>query len=288
VKIYQDNVAYPTRVHAFVSFMASQKESLSKKDINEKLCPAFMGNNGGLVNSLVNATVESGILQEEHGLFSLVDQTPSGVKIDKKSVKTNFPKLFAEFALQANLPNGEENSFAKLAAWFLKQDPLSLPPNTQGGKEQMRDQMELAKFATKSLRLDDGSIRDNLIKWCNYLGLCTFLHERMIPDPTTFLRWQWKEFKDLAKNNKIKVIDFHSKVGQLCPVLDSGAVCEKIKDKKPAYPEGYFSKSLSLAMIRLEAEGFFEIQYGAETRDGMNIYLNSDTTKSATELRKLA
>ena len=263
MKIYQDNVAYPTRVHAFVSFMASQKESLSKKDINEKLCPAFMGNNGGLVNSLVNATVESGILQEEHDLFSLVDQTPSGVKIDKKSVKTNFPKLFAEFALQANLPNGEENSFAKLAAWFLKQDPLSLPPNTQGGKEQMRDQMELAKFATKSLRLDDGSIRDNLIKWCNYLGLCTFLHERMIPDPTTFLRWQWKE-------------------------LDSGAVCEKIKDKKPAYPEGYFSKSLSLAMIRLEAEGFFEIQYGAETRDGMNIYLNSDTTKSATELRKLA
>ena len=71
----------------------------------------------------------------------------------------------------------------------------------------------------------------------------------------------------------------------MCPVLDSGAVCKNIKDKEPTYPDGDFSKSLSLAIIRLEAEGFLKIHYEAETRDGMNIYQNSETKKSVTELR---
>lgn len=258
---------------------------MSSKEIKEILSPSFMGNDD-LFNDLLNATIESGILVHEHDLFSLADQTPSGMKVDKKSVKANFPMLFADFVLQANLPNGDENSFALLAAWFLKQDPLTLPLSSK--KDRLVAKMLDAGFDVQTLRLNNNAQQDNFIAWCNYLGLCTLLHERMIPDPTTFLRRHWKEFKDLAKSKKIRVIDFYNKVGQLCPVLDSGAVCEKIKDKVPTYPEDYFSKSLSLAMIRLEAEGFFKIQYEAETHEGMNIYQNSEIVKPATELIKVA
>lgn len=282
MKIYQSNAPFPTRVHALVSLIATKKESMSPKEIKEILSPSFMGNDD-LFNDLLNATIESGILVHEHDLFSLADQTPSGMKVDKKSVKANFPMLFADFVLQANLPNGDENSFALLAAWFLKQDPLTLPLSSK--KDRLVAKMLDAGFDVQTLRLNNNAQQDNFIAWCNYLGLCTLLHERMIPDPTTFLRWHWKEFKDLAKSKKIRVIDFYNKVGQLCPVLDSGAVCKNIKDKEPTYPDGYFSKTLSLAMIRLEVEGFFKIHYEAETRDGMNIYQNSDTTKSATVLR---
>ena len=241
-----------------------------------------MGNDD-LFNDLLNATIESGILVHEHDLFSLADKTPSGMKVDKKSVKANFPMLFADFVLQANLPNGDENSFALLAAWFLKQDPLTLPPSNK--KDRLVAKMLDAGFDVQSLRLNNNAQQDNFIAWCNYLGLCTLLHERMIPDPTTYLRWHWKELKDFAKSKKIRVYDFYNKVGQLCPVLDSGAVCKNIKDKEPTYPDGDFSKSLSLAIIRLEAEGFLKIHYEAETRDGMNIYQNSETKKSVTELR---
>lgn len=285
MKIYQDNAPHPSRVHALVSWMVGQKKSQSQKDIKEKLCPAFMGNDD-LFNDLLKATVESGILKEEHGLVSLVDQTPSGVKIDKKSVKANFPMLFAEFALQPNLPNGEENSFAQLAAWFLKQDPLAVPPSTQ--KERLIEQMSDAGFEVSGLRLHNNAQQDNFINWCNYLGLCTFLHDRMIPDSTVFLRWHWKKFKDLAKNKKLRITDFYSKVGELCPVLDGGSVWRMIKDKEPDYPEGYLSKSLSLALVRLETEGFFKIHYEGETREGMNIYSNRDTFNSVTELRKVS
>jgi hypothetical protein len=285
VKIYQSNAPFPTRVHAIVSLIATKKESMSSKEIKEILSPSFMGNDD-LFNDLLNSVFESGILLQEHGLISLVDQTPSGMKIDKKSVKANFPMLFADFVLQANLPNGDENSFALLAAWFLKQDPLTLPPSSR--KDLLVSKMEDAGFDVQSLRLNNNAQQDNFIAWCNYLGLCTLLHERMIPDPTTFLRWHWKELKDLAKNKKVKIIDFYNKVGQLCPVLDSGAVCKSIKDKEPTYPDGYFSKSLSLAMIRLEKEGFFKIHYEGETRDGMNIYQNSNTKSSVTELRRVS
>ena len=287
MKIYQSNAPFPTRVDALVSLIASKKESMSSKEIKEILSPSFMGNDD-LFNDLLNSVVESGILLQEHGLISLVDQTPSGMKIDKKSVKANFPMLFADFVLQANLPNGDENSFALLAAWFLKQDPLTLPPSSR--KDLLVAKMEDAGFDVQSLRLNNNAQQDNFIAWCNYLGLCTLLHERMIPDPTTFLRWHWNEFKDLAESKTLEITEFYSKVGQLCPVLDSGAVWEKIKVKEPAYPEGYFSKSLSLAMIRLEAEGCFKINYEAETREGraINVYQNSETTKSATKLIKVA
>ncbi|MBT6957266.1 MAG: hypothetical protein HN996_02485 [Opitutae bacterium] len=286
MKIYQQNAAYPSRVKALVAFLLQEKLQ-SKQDIKHKLCPDFMGNVPDLWPHLLNALTESGMATEEDALVSLEKKTPSGYPINKKTVAENFPRLFADFALQPNLPNGDENSFATLCAWLLKQDPLSLPSMTPVGKESLIREMETSGVEVASLKLNDASIRDNLFTWCNYLGLSSNLYERTIPDPTTFLRWHWESFQKLAKHGEIGIKDFCSKVAEICPVLDGGTVWEKVREYEPKYSDSEISKSLSLSFVRLESEGYIKCGYLDDAASPSRRYLDHETQIPITSLKFL-
>jgi hypothetical protein len=184
-----------------------------------------------------------------------------------------------ELARKANQPN-----MPMALSWLLLMNPSSPLKMGENYVERIKRDFPESKNAfdvTLSARFS------NLFYWARYLGLCNFIGldqmKFVIPDPTaTILRLLPKIFE---KEEEMTATKFIQKIGQICPVLDTGVARLKIEalasNSVDITSENELSRSMSLALQRIEAKGLITLE---EISDAPNVVMMGYSNKRFTHV----
>jgi len=181
------------------------------------------------------------------------------------------PVVLDQLLLQPEV-GGKENRFATLCAWLLAQ-PASWMPQGHGDLQSrlVEQGMDVAYYGVAN-----SSCLDNVLYWAKYLGLIWQAKDEggkaIVPDPTTYLR---RHIGDLLPQGELMdAHEFRRCVGQLCPVLDGGAVRTRVLEKlqqrgATPWPSDQLSDALSLAIRGLSEVRLLRYGY----RDDVRVFL---------------
>ena len=206
----------------------------------------------GMATNTLNAAVECGLVLREkkqcrlaEGLF---DHEPKPTELDEI-----LPLVLARLLLAQKI-DGDSNNFATLCAWLLHQPVLTMPTDRGGLKSAIQEQ----GLSLNDLQVQSDARWDNVIYWARYLGLVRQMRDEpcagLVPDPTLFLRRHLSKL--LPAGDEVDASTFRHRVGELCPVLDGGAVRDALLARiAPDWPEQQLSDSLAFAIARLEYSG---------------------------------
>jgi len=216
------------------------------------------------------------------GLFSTTDDgklqlSPSlpAAARDPSTAESLLPGTVADLALR---PEGDE-AFGLALAWLLSLDPLSAPGSwDELAKAETRPEdspeRRLSDMA-KSVGIQNDTRFGQLRHWSCYLGFA-WTHAlqgsvRIVPDPTLHLRWRLRQIFGVSTRLTMPV--FADRLGRACQVLEGGEMREAAPKLQPDRA-GVFSKSTSLALLRLDDERVIELE--ARQADSDRVLLDVD------------
>jgi len=157
-----------------------------------------------------------------------------------------------------------ENLFAEICAWILNQSVMNCPQD-YGEWKTLLSQENSSLYDEAAVNSD--ATWDMIVYWLMYLGLTNKTDSKDIkgfyPDPTEFLKNHLNVL--FNENETLSVEDFISNLGELCPVLDGGAVFEKMNFSKR--PDNVISDSLSFAIERLKFSKHLDYHCPNDQRD---------------------
>jgi hypothetical protein len=179
------------------------------------------------------------------GLFS-EGMAPSGLD-------DALPVVLGRLLLRADV-GGEANGFAILCAWLLSQ-PIQGMPQDRGA---LKRAIEEQGLPLSELQIQNDARWDNVIYWARYLGLIRQMGDGacvgLLPDPSMFLRRHLAEL--VPSGADVPAAEFRVRLGQLCPVLDGGAVRDGLLQRcMPDWPASRISGALAFGIERLERTG---------------------------------
>jgi len=114
----------------------------------------------------------------------------------------------------------------------------------------------------------------NLAYWTRYLGFSNLIDtfkqndefkKHIIPDPTEAID---KHLSLIFSSKKLPIKEFHDLLGNILPVLEGGGVRDQLESNlrnEFKRKEGYFSKSTSLAIKRLEMRNKIKLEKVSDT-----------------------
>jgi hypothetical protein len=192
-----------------------------------------------------------------------------------------FPDLAESFS-QSDLPDA--------LAWLLSQDPFTTFPRS-GGVHAERVVKQLGGQDPLKAILSNDSRFHNLIYWARYFGFAEWVTlnsiNMVVPDPTSYLTKNLNQiFSSIG--DEIPISEFIGRLAEICPIFETGLARNALESRKSLefqLPEHHLSKSLSLALNRLDIRGLIELD---DPDDAEVWYLNlNDSMVSCSHIRYL-
>jgi hypothetical protein len=222
-------------------------------------------------------TIAQGVLDEmvRIGIIALDD---GKYVLASKDVPTDSGKLrswlHVRFTSRDEAKAAGQAEFPRALTWFLLQDPAHPIP---AGSADVADHPR-TKIA-RDFGPDVGSFElsidarvQNFAYWARYLGYAWFLEldnrRSYVPDPTMAMR---RAIEESRSEGRIGIRDFLAAIANRCPVIEGGAARLEVEsllpaDRRPVSDRDGLSRSTSLAIHSLEAEGLLELQHLADSR----------------------
>lgn len=193
--------------------------------------------------------------------------------IRRKASRSSFRRLMRQLVLMEGLNHGEWGSqegsrdLSLGLAWFLRQDIYS-PPGTWDKTPPLPSAQDeqLRQFGSVALIVND-TRWGSFSRWSTFLGFAVHHawddHSYLVPDPTEAVR----DLLDIVcegPRGDIALPSLVAKLGDLCPVLDTGAYRREIESHLVAgqfrqIAPGNLTPSLGHALRRLEAENLIRL-----------------------------
>jgi hypothetical protein len=276
MKIYEHWEAVPSRVYGLVDLlMSAGRSGMKESTVISLMQPRTLRSDdreSPIAPNTIDAAIEAGLVQcrpDPDGDGELLHITDMIYKLlHRQPLQEMLPVVVDQLLLQPEV-GGKENRFATLCAWLLAQ-PTSWTSQGQGDlQNRLTEQgMDLTYYG-----VTNSSCLDNVLYWAKYLGLIWQAKDEggkaIVPDPTTYLRRHIDIV--LPQAEVVDAHEFRRRVGQLCPVLDSGVIRTQVLEKlqlrgaKP-WPSDQLSDALSLAIRGLSEMKLLRYGYRNDAR----------------------
>jgi hypothetical protein len=258
----------PTRLLILVRLLAgTSSHSLDRSDILEALAPRSLRPGDPettTVDEIIGEAEKLGIIRLADGRCELLKEVPTR------------PSRFREW-LHRTLTDPKaahqhgQGEFGRALAWFLMQDPSEALPSRSVDTSDSPAARIGRDFgiqrAETPFELTNNARFQNFAYWARYLGYAWFLDVEArtlyVPDPTEAMKGELAKADDLLKR-QVGVREFAGRLGELCPVLETGEVRVEVEDllppdKRRSLERAGFSKSTSVALLNLEKTGFLSL-----------------------------
>lgn len=194
-----------------------------------------------MIKAVIRQCINMGLLIEED----------SSVKLNPEiNHKDSLPSIIGNLFLSSN--NSENHDFARVLAWYLAQDFYEAPGDWRETETQLRQQVGGGLLELNDTRY--GQFED----WSCYLGFCwrNSLSKKvvLVPDPTVYLRCNLKQLFNNQVGKQIPLADFVNRLGEYCPVFETGQFREEIEQQIELRELNHLSNVTSIALRRLEDE----------------------------------
>ncbi|MCY6493402.1 protein DpdG [Leptolyngbya sp. GGD] len=202
-----------------------------------------------MIKTVVRECINMGLLVEDG------EDVAINPILNLKSIK-QLPTVISNLYLSSE--NAENHDFAKVLAWYLAQDFYNAPGNWQSAEPLLRQQVGSDLLELNDIRY--GQFDD----WICYLGFgWQFALSKnssiTVPDPTTYLRENLKYVFAGKANEQISVADFIDRLGEYCPVFETGYFRDQIEQQIPR-DQNVLSTITSMALCRLVDEGVLKFE----------------------------
>jgi len=257
--------AQPNRVEMLIDFLKKDKKLYSKSDLEAMFSPK-----------------SSSVFREVYGVVESLGL----VEIEKDIVKLkieNPKQLTSQIIKKAIFENSfiKKDEFALAISWLLIQNTQSLDSLEWSGQVNNMVLKDLNEEFGE-LDLTNNSRWQHFGYWAIYLGFAIKISiagkDYLCPDPTEAIAYELKRvFKE---NKELRIRDFFEYLAEEIPVLEFGAVRNKIMDRAREglqLSDSFLSFSTSLALFRLEKRGLISLEHKS---DADSLSLQSETEKS--------
>jgi hypothetical protein len=208
------------------------------------------------VRKTVNECFRLRLLAQEGEDVGLHPELPKEAQ-DPGTGERLLPLTIAKLVL--NSGNEANHDLCAAIAWYLGQDAYA-PPGTWAEVERIL----LDTGMKESLKLSD--VRYHMLEdWLCYLGF-GWAHtpgdRRLVPDPTSHLRWRLPELFPGSDREPFPVV--MSRLATLCPVFEGGLFRTQLGGTT-GEPLQRLSTATALAWLRLRDEGAVELHHESDT-----------------------
>jgi hypothetical protein len=167
-----------------------------------------------------------------------------------------------------------QEEFPLLLCWLLMQDPYE-GLDWAEGPDTVKAVFGDAASTRETLR--NKSVFQQFLYWARYLGFVTWVKTnqgtRVVPLPTAALE-RVLDDPSLGPGYRGTADGFVRRVGELCPVLESGKVRERVESGSSfrSYDlTSAVSPSLGLALLTLEARGRIQLMLESDSRTTLSL-----------------
>ena len=270
----------PSRVRGLFSYLLTCTSAVNQSDLEKTLSPQVLGD--GLERSKKTIKEASDLeLIKIQGNQTIVLHT--GLTKDECDPKnpdlTNqlLPSIITRLAF-TNQDNNSNDDLGQAIAWVLTQSPIDKPIDwNKANKELLALDTDCQGHA---LGLNDVRF-GNLIHWITYLGFARKEHVgrdaiAIVPDPTIAVR---AALKTMLPDKSIKNLSaVMNGLAKILPVIDGGKSYLALLKTYPnlAPMPGHVSKALSMAFLRLNAEGVIKLSNLADGHEPKTLCVAGD------------
>lgn len=226
----------------------------------------------GMIKGTINECVKMELLNAiiTDGSESIIEINP--ILSEQMRSKTKGDQLLPQTlaSLMINRQNAANQNLALVISWYLTQDAYNAPGNWPRFEQALLEQIGADKLSMNDARYSQ------FADWICFLGFA-WRHnlkgqDLLTPDPTAYLRETVKSL--LAKDSQpISLGEFINKLGEYCPVFETGAFRDEIENKvKFRETSQHLSSTTSLALLRLDNEKSIKLS----TRSDAPVYTFPD------------
>jgi hypothetical protein len=265
MSLYKEGAySVPGRVIALCEFLLGCPQMRERRTVCESaLMPDGLvtaDDKRPMVRTVINESAKLGVIEKNDEDIQIAADAPRILRTPK-SDRRFWPIAFMDLFIQS-----EENHDMLLAlAWWLSLPVLSAPGDWTSIDMSPKWRQDASNLGPMN------DFRYTIFaSWAVYLGLAwrqAKQQERwLIPNPTQHvLNRLQSELGD--KPRDYEALDFVRKLADWCPILDGGTfrkavetkgLCESLEPKR-------LSSSLSLALLRLEEEGYLDLTHAADS-----------------------
>lgn len=249
--------AAPSRLLGLFRYVASR--SLTEEQAEEAVWPKGVRSSEGKFGPEVRREMlELGLVELREGNLLPHPQVPSS------AVKTSdhqVDEIALAIALLVMGSSERNHDLAAAIAWFLGLDPLS----ATGTKGSVLSQISEAGLKD-STRVTSDVTYGQFEDWCRFLGFSWKMpsigsasEERFIPDPTAFLR-RFLPALLPEVGVEVRLREFCENLASEAGVFEGGVHRKRVESAIGlSRPPNHLSRSTSLALERLSAEGVIEM-----------------------------
>ena len=254
--------ATPSRVRGVYRYLLHQGSSGEDKELLESiLSPASLIGDGNrdMIRGVINECLKMGLLTENGSRVAINKELPAAAR-DEATGDWLLPKTIAGLIFSRD--HQENRELARAITWYLMQNVYDAPGNWEEVGTALKEQVGGNKFdITNDIRY--GQFED----WIVYLGFA-WKHDRMIPDPTRYLRCQLPHIFGRA-GTRLLIGEVLERLAITAPVLEHGYLRRDVEasttiGKLPT--KDHLSTVTAFAWLRLEDDGYVSLEEQSDAR----------------------
>ncbi|MBO3457751.1 hypothetical protein G7B40_021530 [Aetokthonos hydrillicola Thurmond2011] len=259
MSVLKEPVATPSRVRGIFRYLLQTKEKREKEEVLKKiLSPDKLLKNATsprlMLNDTINEVLKARLLIREDEEIAINPDLPENSQNPQLGDKL-LPDTLAELFFASG--NEDEEDFGRACAWYLAQEIYEAPGSWEEVEKQVHKQ-NVGHF----LKMSNNALYGQMDDWMCYMGFAwghSLGGKRVtVPDPTAYLKRNLQHL--FNQEQEILMKDFITRLGQKCPLFETGRFREEVEAEIGRRQPNYLSTSTAFALFRLQDEEYIKLE----------------------------
>lgn len=262
MSVLKEPLATPSRVRGIYRYLLQTKYQKENRDILEHhLSPNELVKDAPSTRPMLRKTINESLKlcllveDQEKDEIAINPDLPEAVR-NPQTGEQLLPNTLVKLFFASDNP--DEEDFGLVCAWYLAQDIYSIS-YTWETIEKLVSKQKVGEF----IKMSNSTLYGQMDDWMCYMGLAwghAMNKKRVtVPDPTAYIRYNLRELFNAAKDTRLSIQEFITKLAQKCPLFETGKIRERIEEKISRREPKYLSTSTAFALFRLQEEGYIEL-----------------------------
>lgn len=250
------NTAYatPSRVRGVYRYLLQSKgQKENRESLLAAIAPTVLSETQAMAKGALGEGIKLGLFREEGDVVMIAPDLPREAR-DPISGDALLPTTIARLIFA----NDENRDFARVAAWYLGQEPFDAPGDWDAAQAAMVDETGTNRFNLNDARY--GQFED----WFCYLGFGAHYAGRLMPEPSAYLRSHLPALFAAAPGKNRLLVDFLADLAKLSPVFEGGELRREADLSAPEGESRELSRATALALWRLQDLKIVELSYSSD------------------------
>lgn len=265
----------PSRVRGVIRYLLDKKNRKEKREVLESvLSPRSLlikesGNqkSRNMLNKTLKECVGMNLLEESEDSIEIGINPEIAIKSD-----SHLPEILAKLLL--NEDQERNRDFQRLLSWYLSQNFFEAPSNPKEFQRKLKEELgsSLPELLGRERETQSESRIQQFEYWGCYLGFtwhnCYLVNKDgktqkksvLLPDPTAYLKQSLDKLFEGYRNQSVPLGKFIHRLGQYCPVFETGSFREEIEEQIGRRKPNYLSNVTSISLRRLEEENLIKLE----------------------------